>query len=92
MSNFARRLALSASLIALGACATVPPPAPVAPPAIVEAATPAPAAVEKSAHDRLFDLFKASDEANLQRNPLSALFRGELKLTRNSTAIIPSPS
>ena len=79
MSNFARRLALSASLIALGACATVRPPAPVAPPAMVESATPAPVVAEKSAHDRLFELFKASDEANLQRNPLSALFRGDLR-------------
>ena len=32
-----------------------------------------------SAHDRLFELFKQSDEANLQRNPLQALFRGDLR-------------
>ncbi len=41
-------------------------------------AEPAPVA-EKSAHDRLFDLFKASDEASLQRNPLNAIFRGDLR-------------
>ncbi|HEY0164919.1 MAG TPA: DUF885 domain-containing protein, partial [Sphingomicrobium sp.] len=34
---------------------------------------------QKSAHDRLFDLFKASDEASLKRNPLNALFRGDLR-------------
>ena len=78
MPSFTRRLTVSASLIALGACASVAPPAPVATPATVEA-PPAPAVAEKSAHDRLFDLFKASDEASLQRNPLNALFRGDLR-------------
>jgi len=34
---------------------------------------------QASAHDRLFQLFKESDEANLERNPLSALFRGDLR-------------
>ncbi|HUE78659.1 MAG TPA: DUF885 domain-containing protein [Sphingomicrobium sp.] len=82
MSNLARRLTLSASLIALAACATVPPPPPPAPPAppiAAEVAPSVPVVVEKSAHDRLFDLFKASDEASLQRNPISALFRGDLR-------------
>ncbi|HVI05639.1 MAG TPA: DUF885 family protein, partial [Sphingomicrobium sp.] len=37
------------------------------------------AASEKSAHDRLFELFKESDEANLKRNPLQALFRGDYR-------------
>ena len=40
------------------------------------AASPATAAAE-SPHDRLFRLFKESDEASLKRNPLSALFRGD---------------
>jgi uncharacterized protein (DUF885 family) len=71
------RLTAAASLIALGACATVPPP-PLAEASSAPVET-APVAAQKSAHDRLFDLFKASDEASLQRNPLSALFRGDLR-------------
>ena len=72
------RLTAAASLIALGACVTVPPPAPPAEAASAPVET-APVAAQKSAHDRLFHLFKASDEASLQRNPLSALFRGDLR-------------
>jgi uncharacterized protein (DUF885 family) len=68
---------LCGSMAALAACATAPaaapePVTPVADPA----AAPSP---EKSAHDRLFELFKASDEASLQRNPLNAIFRGDLR-------------
>jgi uncharacterized protein (DUF885 family) len=36
-------------------------------------------ASQNSAHDRLFALFAASDEANLKRNPLGALFRGDMR-------------
>ncbi|MEP7129956.1 MAG: DUF885 domain-containing protein [Sphingomicrobium sp.] len=36
-------------------------------------------AAPQSAHDRLFEVFKESDEASLQRNPLQALFRGDLR-------------
>ncbi len=79
MPSLIRRLTVSASLVALGACASVPPPAPAPAPVAVEATPPAPAVAEKSAHDRLFDLFKASDEASLKRNPLSALFRGDMR-------------
>jgi uncharacterized protein (DUF885 family) len=39
---------------------------------------PATAAAE-TPHDRLFRLFRESDEASLKRNPLSALFRGDLR-------------
>ena len=43
----------------------------------------APAATEAtaapSAHDALTSLFRDSDEASLRRNPLSALFRGDLR-------------
>ena len=75
MKNRFRFLFLCTSMAALAACATAPVEAPVAAaPEPVAAATP-----EKSAHDRLFDLFKASDEASLKRNPLSAIFRGDLR-------------
>ena len=39
----------------------------------------APALAEVSAHDRLFQLFKDSDEAYLQRNPLQAMYRGDYR-------------
>ena len=39
----------------------------------------APASAQASAHDRLFQLFKESDEAYLQRNPLQALYRGDYR-------------
>ena len=39
----------------------------------------APAFAQASAHDRLFQLFKESDEAYLQRNPLQALYRGDYR-------------
>ncbi|HEY4070041.1 MAG TPA: DUF885 domain-containing protein [Sphingomicrobium sp.] len=52
----------------------------IAPGATLAAQAPAPAtAAQASAHDRLFQLFKDSDEANLKRNPIGALFRGDLR-------------
>ena len=61
------RRILSCSLLALAA------------PAAAEA-QPAPApAAQASAHERLFQLFKDSDEASLRRNPLQALYRGDLR-------------
>jgi uncharacterized protein (DUF885 family) len=66
--NLAVRLILSVSLIALA-------PAP-----LLSAQAPAPAsATQASAHDRLFQLFKESDEASLKRNPIGALFRGDMR-------------
>jgi uncharacterized protein (DUF885 family) len=38
-----------------------------------------PAEPQVSTHDRLFQLFKDSDEANLRRNPINALFRGDMR-------------
>jgi len=38
-----------------------------------------PATAQASAHDRLFQLFKDSDEAYLKRNPLQALYRGDYR-------------
>jgi uncharacterized protein (DUF885 family) len=39
----------------------------------------APAAVAQSEHDKLFALFAKADEDNLKRNPLGALFRGDMR-------------
>ena len=39
----------------------------------------APAVAQGSAHDRLFQLFKDSDEAYLKRNPLQAMYRGDYR-------------
>jgi uncharacterized protein (DUF885 family) len=63
--KLARCLMLSASLLALG------------PPTLAEA-QPA-TATQQSTHDRLFQLFKDSDEASLRRNPLQALVRGDMR-------------
>jgi uncharacterized protein (DUF885 family) len=83
ISNTIARLGLAGALVALSACTTasqetaVVAPAPVAAPEPVAVAAPAETAA--SAHDRLFKLFKDSDEASLKRNPLSALFRGDMR-------------
>ena len=61
-------LAISVAAIALQASSAIAQPA----------AAPATAATE-SAHDRLFRLFKDSDEASLKRNPINALFRGDMR-------------
>jgi uncharacterized protein (DUF885 family) len=67
MLRLARPLILSCSLLAIGSAALAQVPA-------------APArAAQASAHDRLFQLFKASDEATLKRNPLQALYRGDTR-------------
>ena len=62
--------AVSAAAVALSAVPAV---------AAVQSATTAAPAASESAHDRLFRLFKESDEANLKRNPLGALFRGDMR-------------
>ena len=66
----AARLILSASLLTMTVPAAAQAPAPAAPAAAQE---------QQSAHDRLFQLFKDSDEANLKRNPINALFRGDMR-------------
>ena len=84
MTN-AARLILSASLIAFAApFAAQATQAPPLEPQVTQAQelTPAeaakiPPAAQQSAHDQLFQLFQDSDEANLKRNPLNALFRGD---------------
>src|SRR3982750_2388684 len=66
--KLAGRLILSASLLALVM------------PVAADGQTAAPiTTAQQSAHDRLFQLFKDSDEASLKRNPLQALFRGDYR-------------
>ncbi|RJF93881.1 DUF885 domain-containing protein [Sphingomonas cavernae] len=48
-------------------------------PAAAQQATPAAAAAANSAHAQLHKLFADSDEASLKRNPISALFRGDMR-------------
>ncbi len=81
--NIAARLTVCCSVAALAACAqTVPPlaaPNPPPQPPIVNSPTVVQATPTVSAHDRLFQLFKDSDEASLKRNPIQALFRGDMR-------------
>jgi uncharacterized protein (DUF885 family) len=55
----------------------VAPVAPVAP--VAQAAPPPPQVTQQSEHEKLFALFKASDEASLDRNPLQGIFRGDMR-------------
>src|SRR5947209_20071694 len=66
--NSAARLILGCSLLAAAL-----------PAAATQTAAPAQASAQASAHERLFQLFKESDEAYLQRNPLQALYRGDYR-------------
>ncbi len=81
------RLALiSTAALSLGACATT------AEPTLADAARAAQAAIPPAAqqvqagldaqaaeHDALFAIFAAADEADLKLNPISALFRGDMR-------------
>src|SRR6476661_6634563 len=68
MNLFSKRtLILSASLLAVAGAAPA------------AAQVPATAQAQASAHQRLFQLFKESDEASLERNPLQALYRGDTR-------------
>src|SRR6478672_653418 len=68
MNLFSKRsLILSASLLAFAGTSSA------------AAQAPATAQAQASAHQRLFQLFKESDEASLERNPLQALYRGDLR-------------
>ena len=66
MPRFARALIVSCSLLAFAAPAAAQP-------------TAAPTAAQAVLHERLFQLFKESDEASLKRNPIQALLRGDLR-------------
>ena len=59
---------LTTCLIAIPASAQTPP-----------SATAAAAPAAETAHDRLFRLFKQSDEDSLLRNPITGIFRGDLR-------------
>ena len=48
----------------------------------------APTPATRSEHDRLFDLFKRSDEDSLRRNPLSALLRGDMRFSRKEGIVL----
>src|SRR6476619_7416344 len=67
MKTLAGLLLVSSCLLPVAASAT----------AAVQAAVPAKS--NQAAHDRLFKLFKDSDEASLKRNPLNAIFRGDMR-------------
>lgn len=70
-------LAATACALLLSACAaTTSASAPVAAPPAPPAAAPA---TQAQATEQLHALFKASDEDNLRRNPLNALFRGDMR-------------
>lgn len=71
-----RQLLCAAALLPLAACATIPAE-PVAAPAAPPLASTSPAA--ETPHDRLFRLFAETDEADLANNPISALFRGDMR-------------
>ena len=64
-------LLAATAMTALGACATTPAATPVA---AIPATAPA-----ASEHDKLFQLFKDDDEATLRLNPISGIYRGDLR-------------
>ena len=67
--------ALLLSTILLAGCATNSAPPAVA----IEVPAPAAAPAVSSAHDRLFKLFADSDEATLKLNPISGIYRGDMR-------------
>ena len=80
MTVAARTLILSASLLALAGRANAQTSVPQPPTELTPAeAAKSPPLAAQSAHDQLFQLFKDSDEDNLKRNPLNALFRGDMR-------------
>ena len=78
-----RPLLLAGAALSLGACATMPDAelaSAEAAAADAEANREAAASMEDlSAHDRLFALFAEADERDLDLNPLSAIFRGDMR-------------
>ncbi len=62
-----------------GYAQALPPATAQAPEATAPAQAPARTEAQQAAHDALWQVFGDSDEASLRRNPLSALFRGDLR-------------
>jgi uncharacterized protein (DUF885 family) len=70
--------ALAQNADAAAAPAATTPAAPAATPA-TQPAAPAMTPAQRAAHDTLFKLFTDSDEDNLRRNPINAIFRGDMR-------------
>ena len=71
-------LFLSTALLAGCATSAAPPAVAIEAPPVAAPVVAAPVA-EASAHERLFKLFKDSDEASLKLNPISGIFRGDMR-------------
>ncbi len=74
-----RSASILALMLPLAACATIDDG--TAAPSVADRVVAAvdTATATQAEHDRLFALFAASDEANLKRNPVEALFRGDMR-------------
>ncbi|WP_120717504.1 DUF885 domain-containing protein [Tsuneonella amylolytica] len=75
--TFRTLILVSIAALPLGACTTMAGGS--APLAAAPATEAVPPRAAQSAHDRLFAVFAADDEASLQLNPLSAIYRGDLR-------------
>ena len=73
-----RHILLSTAALSLGACATTVEPT-LANTAPAAQRAEAGLAAQSAEHDALFAIFAAADEADLRLNPISALFRGDMR-------------
>jgi uncharacterized protein (DUF885 family) len=79
---------LLTTLLLTAACTTAQPPSE---PQAAAAPAPTPAVSQAQAREALFKLFAESDEAQLRRNPLSALFRGDMRFAGQFGDYISEP-
>ena len=79
--SFVRVALTGASALSLAACAVAAeePASTAAQPLPQVATTETGQAAEESEHDKLFALFAEADERSLKLNPISALFRGDMR-------------
>ncbi|MEO1920970.1 DUF885 domain-containing protein [Blastomonas marina] len=79
--SFVRLALTGASALSLAACAVAAeePASTAAQPLPQVATTETGQAAEESEHDKLFALFAEADERSLKLNPISALFRGDMR-------------